>query len=153
VLYMFDLDGTLFDTREAVRLAYLEAGAELPEDGSWWGRPAREWLRDPDGSIHRRKNAIYLANLDRVRTLPAFQLYEQLAPRVGIATGASRAAATGLLEYWGVPRDNLFPELSLEGKAELLIGVTLIQDVIYFDDDLEAVMYLRCRGLTVCHVE
>jgi FMN phosphatase YigB (HAD superfamily) len=63
--YVFDLDGTLFDTEHRVRQAYLDAGVDMPDDA--WGKPAVAWLPALKGShwkqYHQRKTELYLRSL------------------------------------------------------------------------------------------
>ena len=40
-VFVWDLDGTLLDSRDAVRRAYLEAGVVMPDDA--WGKPWQVW--------------------------------------------------------------------------------------------------------------
>ena len=98
--YVFDLDGTLIDTREAVRQAYRAAGLEeFPDDA--WGKPAREWLRDE--AVHTRKNALYPEMLRRyARKLPLLGLCLNIhAP---VITGASPMAASHVSDFINDPR-------------------------------------------------
>lgn len=89
--YVFDLDGTLVDTRRAVFEAYKMAGAIMPDDA--WGKPAREWLPQLVGekraeAVHHLKVVAYPAMLVQyVKPLPL--LGYALHTESPIITGAS----------------------------------------------------------------
>ena len=53
--YLFDLDGTLVNTRLAVKEAYRQVGIEMPDDA--WGKPWTEWLNNK--FAHDAKAKIY----------------------------------------------------------------------------------------------
>jgi hypothetical protein len=67
---VFDIDGTLIDTRELVREAYARAGVTQPPET--FHQPWEYWLPSLVGGvfaaqrIHRRKNFIYTKILDEM---------------------------------------------------------------------------------------
>lgn len=93
---VFDLDGTLIDTREAVRQAYLAVGIVQPEEA--WGRlPWQEWLPplcdSPEHArfLHTKKNEHYEEMLARFAIpLPCWDIAASL--KAPIITGASITA-------------------------------------------------------------
>lgn len=99
--FIFDLDGVLVDTRDAVCQAYKQAGVDMPDDA--WGKPWTDWGPDyckqndldPD-IVHRLKNHWYSREAQNlVRGLPplwvAHELYEDDRD-VRILTAASYVA-------------------------------------------------------------
>ena len=106
--FVFDLDGTLLDSRDAVKRAYLEAGVEMP-DGVW-GSPWQSWCGI---AAHSVKTRIYRDMLMRgeVPTLPAMDVVRELLAAdeyVGILTGASHEAVTCVMEREHLTRATLF---------------------------------------------
>lgn len=59
--FVFDLDGTLIDTKEATYQAYKHVGINMPDEA--WGLPWYEWLDSAD--IHDEKTKIYPEMLKR----------------------------------------------------------------------------------------
>lgn len=96
--YAFDLDGTLVDTREAVRQAYLCAGVSMPDEA--WGLPWETWLEDP--AAHDRKNAAYPDCLRRYAVkLPLLDVCRRLGGVV--ITGASAGAVSAIKVAFDCP--------------------------------------------------
>ena len=132
--WMFDLDGCLVDTRDAVWQAYLQAGVEMPEGA--WGKPVGTWCTPEQ---HARKNALYPGCL-RTHSFPGpalgyWRAARKAGARTGILTGASRDAVNAVF--------NLYPELATAGV--LRTGLTWQQKRgvlrplacgVYVDDDL-----------------
>lgn len=111
---VFDLDGTLVDTREAVRLAYLEAGIVMPDHA--WGLAWHEWLFDP--AVHARKVEIYPRFVAELAVgLPLLQT--ALTHHVPVITGASRRAVQAVQIKFG-PLNVVLAEASLRQKIEYL---------------------------------
>lgn len=99
--YIFDLDGVLVDTKDAVRKAYEIVGVYMPDEA--WGRPFAAWGLDycnrhglDPREVHKEKNRHFkrLAK-SMVRALPplhqAHKLYENDRD-VRILTAASGPA-------------------------------------------------------------
>jgi phosphoglycolate phosphatase-like HAD superfamily hydrolase len=90
--YVFDLDGTLVNSRAAVTEAYRRAGVVMPEDA--WGKPWQEWLVDPvtralRHDVHNEKNRIYLSVLEELGQ------HTDLGLRVRMGFGAPATVITG----------------------------------------------------------
>lgn len=143
--YAFDLDGTLADTREAVLTSYRAVGVEPPLD--FYGKTWKEWLND--ATLHHRKNAHYIAH--GVKLVKPTKMVELMKLVDGfVITGASAAAAEAVLEHIGLPMAFVYPELTKEGKAQIL---NTYQPGIVFEDSLNVALYLRENTKwTVCHV-
>lgn len=174
MLYAFDLDGTLVDTKDAVLRAYRAVGVEPPED--FFGRTWREWLTDEDK--HEAKNLIYVKNVGRwtkrlglmdvmhdLRKEKAFQHRSEPQNMVYVLTGASHDAAKAVLNhhlsYPQLNHEQLHTGLRMEGKAAVLNDLQKKQTSehlshsygIYFDDDEETCNYIRENTKwTVLHV-
>lgn len=103
--FVFDLDGTLLDSRDAVRRAYLEVGVTMPDDA--WGTPWQSWCGIEE---HSAKVRVYQRMLDagEVPTLPSIDVVRELLAakeRVAILTGASHEALATFIkreELYGV---------------------------------------------------
>ena len=129
MLLAFDLDGTLLDTREAVHLAYVQAGVTPPVD--WWGLPWQAWLTD--AAAHERKNAIYEGLVHtHVRPLPLLHLANAHPHDYYILTGCSARAYSALARHFALQPKDVFLSLTLERRVERLrqLGAT----GLYFDD-------------------
>lgn len=111
---VFDLDGTIIDTKQAVYAAYASVGVQMPEDA--WGKPWYEWLDDSDA--HRRKAEVYHEFIPGYsRPLPLLDI--ALEEQVPIITGASSNAVASIKQHYGdlnVVRSGC----SLEDKGAML---------------------------------
>lgn len=156
--YVFDLDGTLFDTRNLVRQAYLAAGVIMPDDA--WGKPAGQWLPELVGfkrwhSVHERKTDIYLHMLRRdppPRTPAASAMIELALSGVEtyVITGASREAALTLLSGFQPYHYRL-----IGANCDRSLKITKIRmlgrahECVYVDDDLDACIFMASHGFRV----
>jgi phosphoglycolate phosphatase-like HAD superfamily hydrolase len=160
----YDMDGVLFDTKNAVREAYNAVG--LNADNAK-GRTWREWLIPKYGvdtayRLHRNKNDRYVELIERgaVDTLPAFRdmvygidkaLHNGVASNTGIATSASKEATRALLKQFltadqiSALRCVVFEAGYVQKKHTLLAntpfeyaGVVLVDRYVYVDDNEEA---------------
>ena len=166
--YAFDLDGTLADTREAVRLAYVEALGGLEPPQNFFELTWREWLPMLTGvhaeEVHARKNELYIDKyVRRVVATPMMDVVHELARHrsdIRVLTSASADAALavlGQIDNRSILATNVFADLTKKGKAEHLERMRLNGDVwdhvVYFDDSPSTVEYLkehtRC---TICLV-
>ena len=136
---IYDLDDTLFYTKDAVIESYRRAGVLMPE--AMFGRPWQEWLPTVlDDSlqsaaiVHARKNRIYLDMIDNneIAVTPAHTLFRNSANTV-VITGASREPAAALL---GANLDYrlALTQASWRDKAHYLATSSTICGV-YVDDD------------------
>jgi FMN phosphatase YigB (HAD superfamily) len=158
--YVFDLDGTLFDTRALVREAYLKAGVVMPDDA--WGKPAVEWLPDVTDREHwkwiHEKKTIYYDRLIResppARTTACRAMIDLALSGCPtyIITGASREATTALLS--GLQS---YHYRVLGCGCNLEVKVFTVQKVgargmVYVDDDAKACEAMREIGCeTICY--
>ena len=108
-MIFYDMDGVLFDTKEAVREAYKAVGLNA-DDAK--GRTWREWLIPKYGLVtacrlHRDKNDRYIELIERgaVKALPPFwdMVHNIDAARtgmtnIGVVTSASEEATRTLLQ-------------------------------------------------------
>lgn len=147
-MWVFDLDGTLVDTRLAVLDAYGRAGVNMPEDA--WGLPWQDWLITPEGrpdfAKHALKNAAYpdcVARLARRLDLLEFAV----SNRCPILTGASRPAVETIEACFGVTLNVRGYSMTVTDKVFWLRGVTAVgkktlEDEgptnVYVDDDTYA---------------
>lgn len=156
--YVFDLDGTLFDTRERVRQAYLAVGVIMPDDA--WGQPATVWLPEMVGwkrwkQIHDRKTEIYLADLRRYpppRTTAASAMIELALSgcETYVITGATRSAAQALLEGFQPYHYRLLGvacDRSMKLTKLRMIGRP--NACVYVDDDIDACIHMAQHGYDV----
>jgi phosphoglycolate phosphatase-like HAD superfamily hydrolase len=145
-MYVFDLDGTLLDTRAAVIEAYRIVGVTPPKD--FFGRSWKEWLKDE--RKHREKNEAYRHCLGLIEELPLLEMLRNTNSM--ILTGAS-------LEAVSLLRKRFFPtwfgaahtELTIAGKVDILNGLDEIG--MYFDDDESAINTVKKETKwATCHV-
>lgn len=145
--YAYDLDGTLADTRRAVVEAYRAVGVEPPEN--FFGKPWREWLTD--SALHDRKNAIYPQYV-RKYVRPTHLVDTFKATGGLIITGASNEAARIVLDSIGLEDAIMvFSELSMQGKANLLNGLSE-EGVVFEDSEIISAYLKENTKWTVCRV-
>lgn len=145
--YVFDLDGTLADTRTIVEQAYKCVGVDMPEDA--WGKPAELWLPDVVvgdwQEVQRLKNVAYRAIIDRNGVQPLAAAYVAKAlirtHPTYVLTGASPEATLDVLEALKMVHvPVLATRCSLARKFDEL---NALGRGIYFDDDKAA-----CLGVS-----
>lgn len=137
---VFDLDDTLFLTREAVRRAYAKAGVIMPHD--MWGKPWRFWTTR---EIHAKKVRHYedmVADEYLTPATPALDALRQLthtAFPVYVLTGASKHTSLRLLSREGISRRLLsgtqFNASRHDKVVNLATLASLTANVVYVDDD------------------
>jgi hypothetical protein len=133
------MDGTLIDTRTAVRMAYLRAGVVMPDIA--WGKPWQEWLYDKE--VHTRKNRAYAEMvLKFARALPLYWMAYQL--KAPVLTGASRDAAAIVKTSFPGLHITLTDASALQ-KAEWLNAY--MERGIYVDDCARTRLFVAERTL------
>lgn len=131
---VFDLDGCLVDTREAVETAYRMAGVEMPVGA--WGKPWREWCSP---HVHELKNHFYPSCLVYyLQPGPALPLWKRLTGNRVILTGASLEALEAVSVELPVLRLASYAvvECTRQRKHEELLKLT--GGGTYYDDDAVA---------------
>jgi phosphoserine phosphatase len=144
--YLFDLDGTLVDTRLAVKEAYRQVGVEMP-DGAW-GKPWTEWLNNKQ--VHKAKAKAYPNTLKAfAQELPLYHYAHQ--HKCPVITGASREAVRAIQALFGGL--NVIATCATHARKIEIIQ-TYIHDernVAYVDDDLRVHEEIKKAGL-LCSV-
>jgi hypothetical protein len=103
---VFDCDGVIVDSRDAVFKAYVEAGVTPPDD--FWGKPVTEWMPNtPEGvKAHRVKNEIYVSMIrdGEVPLLTGGHALRWLQGRIPtiIMTSASKAAVNAIVDHYSL---------------------------------------------------
>lgn len=163
MLGIFDFDGTLFDTHDAVYAAYAEIGVTMPDDA--WGKAWQEWLPAcaPPAedaftwayTAHSAKNVAMARHLGRVRPLPTMEELWRLARGhhdIYIMTGASAEAVTQVLHakaplLYSILQEPRAADLryytSMSQSAKLETMSNIRQPVVAYYDDHEP----TCRAL------
>jgi len=154
----FDIDGTLFDTRELVRQSYSDVGVVMPN--SAWGLPWQDWLDSE--TLHDSKTERYITRLDETPP-PILSAAETLNILIGeglcdiaFATGASSEAATVLLLQLDLNMSVYAhtTNASSDRKIEFLSSLRIVHEdnVVYVDDDeLAGMRIARAAGVTFVH--
>lgn len=152
--YAFDLDGTLVDTKELVRKAYIHAGVVPPDD--FFGKTFFEWFTgDPQEAqeVHSNKQQYYMEHIKSVKPLPLMELLKALvlagrAPT--ILTGASATSYQLLSSVFPILVDvQAETSLNLAGKIRYMNETAPIG--IMFEDNLKAIEPLKKgTGWTIC---
>ena len=159
---VFDLDGCLVDTREAVEWAYSFCGVQMPNGA--WGKPWHEWLPELVGGleeaedVHDLKTKVYL---EMLRGAPATELppLELLRKglrdgifEVGVLTGASAAAADFILGHANIAPEHIMLGTGLDVKQKTAVLGSLrdqYDDVVYIDDDWSAGVAISAEADTM----
>ena len=115
----FDMDGVLADTRAATEAAYRHAGVEMPPGA--WGKPAGEWLRDPE--VHQLKHDYYPVMLRHFGSpLAGCDVVERLRDdgfKVGVVTNASWRSALAVFTWLELEVDGCFAGHKVDDLAAL----------------------------------
>mgnify|MGYP000959187926 CR=1 FL=1 len=139
-LVVFDLDGTLVDTRDAVVTAYAEVGIHMPTQA--WGRPWQDWLPGSASlngrsakDVHAAKNRVYPACLARLAR-PTPLLTYAAVKQSSVITGASKEAVEAIQQQFNVKLNVGGYNMTLNDKIYWLNeAYQSAEDCIYIDDD------------------
>lgn len=132
IRFIFDMDGTIVDSRRAVRDAYKRAGMELPDDA--WGKTAKEWGCPPD--VHKMKTSLYPTLLLRLgRRLHSADLLETVHGEV--LTGASMESVAAVRKFLKHDFPLAGVSCSAKMKIDILKSCASSGVVIYVDDDYD----------------
>lgn len=137
-LHVFDMDGTLYDTREANRIAYETAG--LPEyKDEYFNQTAAAWGCPPE--IHEAKTRIfhqYSHLINPAWAMPMFEVADR-CKRAIVLTGASSGSFRTVEKIHGRPFDTPFGiTLNEEAKRRALRNLVRCGwNVVYYDDNVE----------------
>lgn len=136
--WVFDLDGTLVNTYEAVRRAYLEVGVEMPTDA--WGQPWQEWCSPVQ---HAAKCLVYPEFVRRYATrLPLYDFARDT--RAPVLTGASLEAVRAVQQCFG-PLNIRGVEQTITDKITALGDFSSDLRRVYVDDDSKALALVALR--------
>lgn len=157
---LFDVDGTLVDTKDAVVKAYAEAGVEVPPD--FWGKTWQAWLPQMVGNaraveVHNAKNDIYMQMLKHVQRTgaadAAWLIHTAELSEIGFLTGASEEPSKQIL--WdlgfGVEEHIYGYSMSVNDKAQMIKmaqrfypgGVTYVDDSQTAGEDIASITGCR----------
>lgn len=144
-MHYFDLDGTLVETYEATRLAYLEAGAaKFGEDE--WGRSASDWGCPKE--VHLKKHQIFPEILKRlgVRAGWAYAHWESVPSKERIilsgATLPTVQAIHSVFPELGLNSSTVFLGCSLQEKVRVLSTPNEFS-VFYYEDQISVATKIR----------
>lgn len=138
----YDLDGTIVDTRPAVKAAYLAAGLSEYKD-EYWGKTAAEWHCPPD--VHARKSQLYGQYLHLATPGWAYRFYT--ATPGAILTGASGEAVQLLRQKFQLPLATPYGySLDVDAKVRILVARCAAGAYIeYFEDQLDVARWIAGR--------
>ena len=178
-LALFDLDGTLFDTRDVNYYAYKDAlepfGIELDKEyfvTKCNGRHYTEFLPVVMGNsdhleeVHKAKKITYAANLDKAReNKQLFEIIKVMKEtyHIAIVTTASRKNTMDILRHFGY--ENLFEYLITQEDITkvkpdpqgFLLGMKHFgadaENTVIFEDSDVGIKAARATGATVLVVD
>jgi hypothetical protein len=133
VIWVFDMDGCIVDSRKAVAEAYRQAGLPVMPRSAW-GKTAQEWECPPE--VRETKKRLYDTCLRKMgRRLHAASLLEITGGSV--LTGASMEAVRDVRKFIQVDFPLAGAECDSDLKIEVLRGKAAEGHVMYVDDDRE----------------
>lgn len=133
--FVFDLDGTLWDTRPLVQEAYQLAGVQMPPGA--WGAPWTSWCNP---LAHTKKVHIYhklLRSRGEPPRLPPLEFAHELPiEAVHVLTSASHETTRYLIDMY-LPGVHLlgWSQTAPQKVASLFVLTRREKDVVYIDDD------------------
>lgn len=148
MIYAFDLDGTLVDSRDANLAAYRMIGVEPPEDFNV--RPWGEWTTK---AIHDAKNIMFEQfAADHIHALPLMELARECGGHVLSMCSRPCMAMIRRLVDFGPNIDNVVHSMSIMDKVDYLSD---LGTGIYWDDSAKAceIISRHLRGWQICHVQ
>lgn len=164
---LFDIDGTLINSRDLNVQAYRRVGVEMPDHA--WSLRWQTWLFDLVGSreraeqIHTAKVNTYVTMLRTVEiskyvlepTYLARELLRRPDIKVRFLTAGTVTTANIILQRLGLGAPSMAGNLSYEARRLALHSSVLGSsgDVVYIDDHEENVLRLHddVPGLTLIH--
>lgn len=149
---VFDFDGTMVDSRNALKYAYVKALSKLgydpkvPDDFFY-----KRWDSWTTAEVRSLKNHFYSGMIDLVPKLPAFYAQQYLGAMV--ITGASWYALNSFQYLQKFQIDSLACEVDLTQKIKLLQGhQASINEVVYYVDDDPSARSEVAREVEACIV-
>ena len=138
-IFIFDIDGTLVDTRVALRDAYIAAGVDPSLIAEFCGKsPWKAWCTQ---EIHDKKTALYRSALlkygKRGPAYPLLKYVKSIGVEVAALTGAS-ASAVAELVITGLLDDDitvLGTECTIMRKRDVLYELGDHHDHVFYVDD------------------
>lgn len=153
MLYAFDLDGTLVDTRQAVLRAYMDVGVTPPDD--FFVRPWHTWLTSYENNQakHDAKNARYRELMHLVRPMPLLELFRELSRHNKVVlTGASKDAVHTIYTHFDIKCSKTLWGLTVDQKIGYMNSFG--DRGIMFEDQLQAADKMRKETKwTICHTQ
>lgn len=139
--HVFDMDGVLVDSKDAVIETYRRAGTDAA--ASNWGRPWRGWV-SPE--VHELKGRLYPEVLmDLGRPGPMLGTFKRLLNAgddlVLVATGASWASITAVARFLHTALPVYIAEADADAKRAALLELQdrpTFAGGFYYDDDAVA---------------
>lgn len=138
-----DLDGVIFDTKEAVLSAYEAAGVPRSLMEQQWGKSWAAWGERHFGenakTLHEAKTRHYVAHCKNLEPLPPAFLPSSLGVKGSVLTSASKEAAEALL---GNGKSDLTVEsLGIHSASPQMKASFIARHLgprgVYIDDNLE----------------
>ena len=128
--FVYDMDGTLIDTKEAVFRAYESANFNMTEE--LWNKPWQEIGISKEQ--HDEKCKIYPHFLKKYsKPLALYYLYQKIPGY--ILTGASLDACREIVKLYNIPHYMIKCNLTKEEKIQILQGLGY-ENCYYYDDDV-----------------
>lgn len=161
--WVFDVDGVLADTRQAVKDAYFAVGVDQPDDV--WGLSWRLWLPaivgDDAPQRHAAKqifyeNALKNGDLPRLAGADLARALIDAGNVVHFVTAASERSACAVIEAVELPTELLWDsELSADARCAALKGIAShcvdFGSFTYIDDRLEGGDVALAAGYAFIH--
>lgn len=134
--FVYDFDGVLVDTKNAIRRAWKMVGVDPPKD--FWKKSWKDWCPDPE--LYEKRNEAYIEKcLPLVNLLPMMKVAAATGGLILTNGAQSRVLAT--LAHFNVKDCIVKCELNAIEKAKELNSLKEVG--VYFEDQWENAAIIR----------